>query len=87
VDKTELFAFGKDKTANFSRNLMVSKLVCFDLPAVDLKKDVVSVFPDCKQPHLIHACSMDRSISTYDLKQEKRINWRQIANGTHYAMT
>lgn len=30
---------------------------------------------------------MDRSISTYDLKQEKRVNWRQIQNGTHYAMT
>jgi WD40 repeat protein len=30
---------------------------------------------------------MDRSVSTYDLKQNKRINWRQISNGTHFAMT
>lgn len=30
---------------------------------------------------------MDRSISTYDLKAEKRINWKQTANGTHFSMT
>ena len=30
---------------------------------------------------------MDRSVSTYDLKLEKRVNWRQIANGTHFSMT
>jgi hypothetical protein len=29
---------------------------------------------------------MDRSISTYDLKAEKRINWRQTANGINYGM-
>ena len=26
-------------------------------------------------------------MSTYDLKQEKRVNWRQITNGTHCSMT
>jgi len=30
---------------------------------------------------------MDRSVSTYDLKQNKRVNWRQISNGMHFAMT
>jgi hypothetical protein len=33
----------------------------------------VSLFPDVNKPHLIHSCSMDRTISTYDLKQEKRL--------------
>lgn len=45
------------------------------------------MFPDIKQSNLIHSCNVDRSISTYDLKLEKRINWRQIANGTHFSMT
>lgn len=35
---------------------------------------------------MIHSCSMDRSISTYDLKAEKRINWRQTANGINHGM-
>lgn len=47
----------------------------------------MGLFPDCKQSHLIHSCSVDRSVSTYDLKQEKRVNWRQIMNGTNHAMT
>jgi len=34
----------------------------------DQKKDIVSLFPDLNKPHLIHSCSMDRTISTYDLK-------------------
>ncbi len=47
----------------------------------------MGLFPDCRQSHLIHSCSADKSVSTYDLKQEKRVNWRQITNGTHCAMT
>lgn len=46
----------------------------------------MSLFPDTQQPNIIHSCSMDRSVSTYDLKQEKRINWRQTANGTNFGM-
>lgn len=42
----------------------------------DQKKDIVSVFPDEKMPQIIHSCSMDRSVCTYDLQNEKRINWR-----------
>lgn len=52
----------------------------------DQKKDIMSLFPDVAQPNIIHSCSMDRSVCTYDLKQEKRINWRQTANGSNFGM-
>jgi WD40 repeat protein len=53
----------------------------------DQKKDIVSLFPDLNQPHLIHSCSLDRTISTYDLKQEKRMRGNQTQNGSLYGMT
>lgn len=53
----------------------------------DQKKDIVALFPDVQQNNIIHSCSQDRSISSYDLKTEKRINWRQTSNGAHYGMT
>lgn len=53
----------------------------------DQKKDIVSLFPDLNKPHLIHSCSMDRTISTYDLKQEKRMNGHQTHNGSLQGMT
>jgi len=52
----------------------------------DQKKDIVSVFPDYKLANMIHSCSVDRSVCTYDLKHEKRINWRQTANGQNCGM-
>ena len=36
---------------------------------------------------MIHSCSADRTINTYDLQQEKRINSRQTTNGFHTDMT
>jgi hypothetical protein len=56
---------------------MVSLLSILDTFHSDQKKDIVSLFPDIQKPHLIHSCSADRTISTYDLKQEKRINGHQ----------
>jgi WD40 repeat protein len=53
----------------------------------DQKKDVVSVFPDLNKPHIIHSCSADRTISTYDLKIEKRIGGHQTFNGSLLAMS
>ena len=44
---------------------------------VDQKKDIVAIFPDTQQSHVIHSCSADRSLCTYDLQQEKRIQMRQ----------
>lgn len=54
---------------------------------IDQKKDIVSLFPDLDKPHIVHSCSMDRSISTYDLKLEKRINGHSTTNGALYGMT
>ena len=31
-------------------------------------KEVIGLFPDIKQVHIIHSASSDRSIATYDLK-------------------
>lgn len=47
----------------------------------------MGLFPDLTKPYLIHSCSMDRSISTYDLKQEKRIGGHQTKNGALFGMT
>ncbi len=55
--------------------------------SLDQKRDIVSLFPDIQKPHQIHSCSMDRSISTYDLKVEKRINGHQTKNGALFGMT
>lgn len=40
----------------------------------DQSKDIVSLFPDLQEAHIIHACSNNRVISTYDLKKEQRVN-------------
>ena len=53
---------------------------------VDQKKDIVSLFADCQQDHVIHSCSSDKSICSYDLKKEQRIQSRQIANGINCGM-
>ena len=58
--------FNQSATYNIETNLINYFLA-------DQKKDIVSLFPDLNQPHLIHSCSLDRTISTYDLKQEKRM--------------
>lgn len=57
------------------------------MKCLDQKKDIVSLFPDLNKPYMIHSCSMDRSISTYDLKQEKRIGGHQTKNGSLFGMT
>ena len=82
----EQFEFGSELAVNCWLSSMVSS---YNLKKVfiDQKKDIVGLFPDAKQPHLIHSASIDRSISTYDLKQEKSVNWRQISNGTHWSMS
>ena len=50
-------------------------------------KDVVGLFPDVKENHIIHSASVDRSICTYDLKQECKINGHQTKNGALFALS
>ena len=54
---------------------------------IDQQKEIVSVFPDVQQQNIIHSCSADRSICTYDLQQERRVRMRQTQNGFHMAMS
>lgn len=53
----------------------------------DHTKDVVSVFPDVKSNHIIHSCSLARTISTYDLKKEVKILSHQTKNGALFGMS
>ena len=88
-DKMEPSEYGLELTVNFWFSSMVStwliNLIIF--VGVDQKKDIVSLFPDVNKPHLIHSCSMDRTISTYDLKQEKRLVGHSVQNGALYGMS
>ena len=74
---------GQEQLESSSFNLMVTHL----FNTLDQKKDIVCLFPDLQKPYQIHSCSMDRSISTYDLKQEKRVNGHQTKNGALFGMT
>jgi WD40 repeat protein len=58
----------------------------------DNRKQIVRIFPDLIQPHLIHSCGFDRSLNTYDLKlvsstQERRVVRHEIGNGALCDMT
>ena len=45
------------------------------------KKDITRIFPDLEKPNIIHSCSIDKIIHTYDLKTEKKIILHQAKNG------
>lgn len=45
------------------------------------KKEISRVFPDLEKPHVIHSCSIDKIIHTYDLKTEKKVIMHQAKNG------
>lgn len=51
------------------------------------KKTVCKVRPDVQRPEFIHSCSQDKTINTYDLKNEKKIMLHQAKNGVLYDMT
>lgn len=69
VDANYILSGGQDGAVRVWARANRKLLIQFN----DQKKDIVSLFPDVNKPHLIHSCSMDRTISTYDLKQEKRL--------------
>ena len=53
----------------------------------DHRRSVMEAFPDLLQSHVIHSCGIDRTISTWDIKKEKRIITHQLANGCLLGMT
>lgn len=83
VDANYILSGGEDGAVRVWARTSRKLLIQFN----DQKKDIVSLFPDINKPYEIHSCSMDRSISTYDLKQEKRVNGHQTPQGALFGMT
>lgn len=50
-------------------------------------KSVTKVFPDLLKANIIHSCSMDKTIHSYDLKIDKKIILHQGKNGSVLDMT
>ena len=45
------------------------------------QKTVSKVLGDSKEPSMIHSCSFDKSLHTYDMKMDKKVNFRTLPNG------
>lgn len=45
------------------------------------QKAVTKVLGEISASHIIHSCSYDRSIQTYDLKTDKKLYFRQALGG------
>jgi len=51
------------------------------------KKEISCVFPDLEKPNIIHSCSIDKIIHTFDLKTEKKVILHQAKNGQVLSMS
>ena len=45
------------------------------------QKPLSKVLGDILASHLVHSCSLDRSLQTYDLKSDKKLYFRQALGG------
>jgi len=43
-----------------------------------ISKPVTGLLPDCKLPHILHSCGVDRCVFSYDLKKERRMIQHQL---------
>jgi WD40 repeat protein len=69
VDKMYVLSGGSDGIVRvWSRN---NRQLIIQVPAHT--KAVTGVFPDLKKNHIIHSCSVDKSVFTFDLKAEKKV--------------
>ena len=50
------------------------------------QKPISGVFGDCNAPHVIHSCSLDRSMHAYDMKSDKKLSFKQVPAGTLTSM-
>lgn len=82
VNENYVLSGGQEGAVRIWARLNRKMLIQFN----DHFKDVVSLFPDVRDAHIIHSASMDRSICTYDLKQEVKINGHQTKNGSLFAL-
>ena len=60
-----------------------SRSQLFEFPD-HIMKPVTRLLPDVRLSHLLHSCSLDSSIYTYDLKQEKRVVHHQLNGGPSF---
>lgn len=44
-------------------------------------KEITKVFPDLHKQNLIHSCSADKTIHTFDLKTDKKVILHRAQNG------
>jgi cilia- and flagella-associated protein 52 len=51
------------------------------------KKTITRVFPDLQKSNIIHSCSADKIIHSFDLKTEKKVILHQAKNGTVLSMS
>ena len=83
ADENYILSGGVDGAVRIWARLNRKLLIQFN----DHHKDVVDVFPDVKDSHIIHSASTDRSICTYDLKKEAKVNGFSTKNGALYALS
>ena len=50
------------------------------------QKTVTKVFGDLQTNNFIHSCSIDKSLHTYDMKSDKKVNFRTLSNGSFLDM-
>ena len=50
-------------------------------------REVTRVFPDALKPHIIHSCSVDKTVHSYDLKADRKVMLHQAKNGMVMDMT
>lgn len=51
------------------------------------QKTVSRVLGDLLTPNIIHSCSLDKSIQAYDLKNDKKVYFKQAQGGNITDMT
>lgn len=83
ADENYILSGGQDGAVRVWARMNRKLLIQFN----DHHKDVVSLFPDVKDNHIIHSASLDRSICTYDLKKEIKVNGYMTKNGSLYGLS
>ena len=45
------------------------------------KKKITAAFPDILQSHIVHSCSLDKTVHSFDLKKNKKVIFHTQNNG------
>ena len=83
VDQNYIISGGEDGLVRiWSRKI---RKLCYQI-ACHTKK-ITAAFPDILQSHIIHSCSMDKTVHTYDLKKNKKVIYHTQNNGKCSVLT